>query len=484
MKTTNLSKRASVLLAAFLLPLILLLVQFQIADSFGADGPSGQGPAEAPYEADVSQKPVDGVNTAVSNHNCNTAGNPIANCGFETGDFTGWVVNDIAAPFFPLQVGGAGISPGFGLFTSQPTEGSWAALHGFDAGSPGFIELAQDVNLPDSTENLIFDYRAGWDMFNFPGSTQDRLFQVRIEPFGGGAAMQTTTILTAMAGTILTDTGSLSGTVDLSAYAGASVRISFRWIVPESSTGPAFFQLDNVLVEAQPQPGLYGVTVNGEIIRIDVNTGAAQLVGVVPSATEIEYDNLTNRAFVQESNGAFQGYEINLTTGELLTGPIFNGAAYNGLEYVGAIAYGTAITSGGGTFPSELRTLDPFSGISAPVGPTGYGPISGLAFDIHNGVMYGVAGGGITTTNFYTIDLATGTASVVGSTGILMGGLQFGFDGKLYAASAGTVAPGNLYVIDPTTGVATLVGPTGFDKISGLTLVGLNKIYLPIVFKP
>src|SRR5437870_13158897 len=36
------------------------------------------------------------------------------NCGFESGDFSGWITQDLTQPFFPLTVGGAGISPGFG----------------------------------------------------------------------------------------------------------------------------------------------------------------------------------------------------------------------------------------------------------------------------------------------------------------------------------------------------------------------------------
>jgi len=44
------------------------------------------------------------------------------------------------------------------------------------------------------------------------------------------------------------DTGPLSGMFDVSAFAGSDVRISFDWIVPESFTGPAHAQLDDVAV--------------------------------------------------------------------------------------------------------------------------------------------------------------------------------------------------------------------------------------------
>lgn len=590
-------RRVPVLLAALVLPLILILVQFQIVNSYAADSPSDQWGTdtpsvevfETPYGPTTLNDETVTKNPVPAQHDCNL-GAVLVNCGFETGDFTGWITNDLPVPLFSLQVNGAGLSTGFGFFTSQPTEGNWAALHGFDGDGPGVIQVAQDVALPAIASIMQFDYRGAWDLTSF-GAIQDRFFQVSIGPFGGGVPTQTITILTATVGTLVTDTGSLTGIVDLSAYAGTPVRLSFDWIVPENYSGPGFFQLDNVWVAQPdvtiskssqpagaievgdpltytiatsaiisdftglimtdtlpaglilnqvntsqgmcsgnavivcdigslsagsvatvtlsvtttipgevsnvatvssnepndnpanntvtetrhilsliPQPGLYGSTVNGEIIYIDVETGAADLFGTVPfQVTEIEFDNVTGRAFVQEANGAFQGDEIDIRTGQIISGPIINNAAYNGIEYVGATAYGTAIIAPAG--PSELRTIDPFSGISALVGATGVGPISGLAYDEVNGVLYGVAGGGITTTNFYTLDLNTGVANVFGSTGVVLGGLQFGPDGKLYAGSAGTVAPGNLYEINPNTGAASLIGATGFGSISGLTLV-------------
>ncbi|MDA2921210.1 hypothetical protein MYX76_17255, partial [Desulfobacterota bacterium AH_259_B03_O07] len=181
--------------------------------------------------------------------NCATIpNNPIINCGFETGDFTGWVTQDLSIPFLPMIVGGAGLTPGFGLFTSAPTQGVFAALHGFDGDGPGTIRIAQDLPLPTGASTLEFDYRCGWDMVTFGGATQNRVFEVNIEPDGGGTPLQTTTIFTAVAQTqALPDMdGNQVGIVDISAFEGNTVRISFDWFVPESFTGPAFCQLDNV----------------------------------------------------------------------------------------------------------------------------------------------------------------------------------------------------------------------------------------------
>jgi IPTL-CTERM motif len=187
---------------------------------------------------------------------CSTVpANPIANCGFETGDFTGWVTQDFAVPFFALQVSGAGLSPGFGFFDSDPTQGVFAALNGFDGEGPGTIRIAQDVSLPTGSTELVFDYRCGWSMLGF-GATEDRTFEVNIEPSGGGAPLQTDLILTAQAGTqaVPDSGGNLTGIVDVSAFAGGPFRISFDWFVPQNFTGPAFCQLDNVSVTVSATP--------------------------------------------------------------------------------------------------------------------------------------------------------------------------------------------------------------------------------------
>lgn len=129
---------------------------------------------------------------------------------------------------------------------------------------------------------LVFDYEAGW-WFGAglaDPATLDRTFEVVVEPSGGGAPMQTTTILTATAGSMNLDTGLLHGSVDLQAFEGQSVRVKFRWNIPESFTGPGFFQLDNVLLGPTgppPPPEALGVPVLSE-------SGLALLFGLIALA--------------------------------------------------------------------------------------------------------------------------------------------------------------------------------------------------------
>ncbi len=207
-----------------------------------------------PYSADVTTR--NDFDPGESAHDCTADPlNPITNCSFETGDFSGWGTVDMTVPLYPLEVNTAGVNIGFGFFTSAPTQGSFAALHGFDGDGPGTIQIYQDLTLPPGTGDMEFDYRGAWELVTF-GATQDRTFTVEVEPSGGGGALQSDLILTAEAGTFVADTGPSSATVDLSGFAGDDVRISFEWFVPENLTGPGFFQLDNILVNVIPEADL------------------------------------------------------------------------------------------------------------------------------------------------------------------------------------------------------------------------------------
>ena len=212
---------------------------------------------------------------------------------------------------------------------------------------------------------------------------------------------------------------------------------------------------------------LYGSSDLVDLFTIDLATGHGTRVGSLPqSATEIEFDALTGRAYLQYLDGAFQIQQFNINTATGIGAPINDGGSFTGLEFVGPTLYGTLITASQG--PSTLRILNPTTGVSSVIGPTGVGPISGLAYNESTAVMYGIAGGPGPAA-LYTVNLNTGAATIVGSSGIQAGSLEFGPDGILYAGGTGPNG-GNLYSISPSTGLATLVGPTGFGAVTGLTL--------------
>jgi hypothetical protein len=182
----------------------------------------------------------------------------LANGSFESGNFSGWIVQDIPQPLRALTVRTAGLSGGFGFFRTQPSEGRFSAVHGWDGSGPAVIRLAQDVSLPTNGAALAFDYRAAWNLRDFGAALYPRVFRVVILPSGGGAALALYPILTAQQGTVTTDTGRRNAIVDLAAFSGRAVRLAFEWSVPESSTGPGFFELDNVILTqgAPPPPSL------------------------------------------------------------------------------------------------------------------------------------------------------------------------------------------------------------------------------------
>jgi hypothetical protein len=151
---------------------------------------------------------------------------------------------DLESPYRAFSVVPAGITDGaFSSFATAPTNGNYAIVTGFDGSGPGHILLGKD--LPAGYSTITFDYRAGWDLVPY-GATIDRTFKVRIEPSGGGNTLQETLVLTAVAGTNVNDTGAQTATIDISSFAGRSIRVVFDWYVPQNFTGPALFQLDNV----------------------------------------------------------------------------------------------------------------------------------------------------------------------------------------------------------------------------------------------
>lgn len=180
--------------------------------------------------------------------------NPFKNCGFETGDFTNWVTQDLNRPLFPLDVLAEGAS-----------EGDFAVRNGFDGDGPGHIKVCQTVTVPLGKPLLTFDYQANWNL-TFR-ATLDRTFRVTFsEPVSGEIFSQA--VLTARAGTN-DSTGLVGGSVDLSDLADTTGQLCFDWEVPENYTGPASAMLDNVNLTGEtplppePETDIYTIDAEG-----------------------------------------------------------------------------------------------------------------------------------------------------------------------------------------------------------------------------
>lgn len=126
---------------------------------------------------------------------------------------------------------------------------------------------------------------------------------------------------------------------------------------------------------------------------------------------------------------------------------------------------------------STLYDVDPATGgLSNPRSTTPAGALSGIALNSAGTLLYGftpVLG------NLVTINPVTGATSVVGPTGLLLveGDLAFGPTGTLYGADAISGATQSLVSFNLTTGAATIVGTLATDDISGLAFSSGGTFY-------
>jgi len=163
----------------------------------------------------------------------------LVNGSFETGNFTGWTTSGLSSPYIRNpQVVPTGTT-GYG-FVATPTDGNFVVLAGFDGAGPGTMRIAQVVALPSgSISNLTFDWRAMWSHTQLP-----RTLSVNVETVGGSLLGSFLVYTTTPPGGA--DTGNQTSTVDLSAFAGQTVRVAIDQFIPQNFTGPAQMQIDNV----------------------------------------------------------------------------------------------------------------------------------------------------------------------------------------------------------------------------------------------
>jgi hypothetical protein len=116
----------------------------------------------------------------------------------------------------------------------------------------------------------------------------------------------------------------------------------------------------------------------------------------------------------------------------------------------------------------NIGTVDVATGTATVIGNAGV-VLTDLAFD-PSGNLYG-----LNFTNLYKVNKTTGAATLVGAMGIPGGNaLTFGVDGTLYSAGNASTA---LYTVNTSTGAATSIGTTGFASSGDLAFKGGN-LYL------
>ena len=400
---------------------------------------------------------------------------PLVNGSFETGDFSGWIVSGTSFP--PPQV--------VKNFNSGwvATDGVYFATHGFSANTPGVIRIAQDIPVTASAARLAFDYRAGWDMTASSNSTQARTFAVTVQPGGGDNSTLNAVQLTAAPGTKNPDTGKLSGGVDLSAYAGTTIRICFDANIPEANTGPGLFELDNVRL-------LPSNTWTGTALPPDWNTPGNWDLGHVPTDREAALITAGNATL---SSGVVAG-RVELSSGTLnWSGGTMNGtmnvapgsslnighSPYNAKNLNGTInnsgtitwTASSSLTMGDGSQINNQGVFDAQNSLSIW---SGGWSVTKPVFNNGGTLLISrdsgsVAIDGVTLANTGTIDIRTGMLSVFGNytqSGLL--DLSIGGTGALY---------GQLFV----SGELTLSGTVRVNLINGFQ-PAVGQRFTPVTF--
>lgn len=123
--------------------------------------------------------------------------------------------------------------------------------------------------------------------------------------------------------------------------------------------------------------------------------------------------------------------------------------------------YGSTGTAGGGT----IITIDPATGSGTLVGTTGLGAVQGLAINTL-GHVYGTTLSATTgASTLYRLDAVTAAPTPVGPTGAaFLEGIAFDESDVLYGVTFG----GTLVTLSTGTGAATAVGSTGLSGWAGL----------------
>lgn len=229
---------------------------------------------------------------------------------------------------------------------------------------------------------------------------------------------------------------------------------------------------------------LLGVTFAGDVYLINESTAAGTLVGSsgvqrLNSLTEDGAGGFLSATSLLPPAGGGELVSINASTGEGTVGASID--LGGNVVSIRALAVSPAATlfaannppAGSVTVETELYTLDPVSGVAELVGQTGLEGLQALTFS-PGGTLYGWSGGGLTGAirpGLVILDPATGLASdvdpAVDDQDLNLQSITFGLDGSTLFG----VTNNDLYTIDLASGAATLVGSGAYSDIRGLAAV-------------
>jgi DNA-binding beta-propeller fold protein YncE len=215
---------------------------------------------------------------------------------------------------------------------------------------------------------------------------------------------------------------------------------------------------------------LVAVDSNRNLYEIDMTTGAKTLIGVVSAnaatTAGLAYDRATGTIYLT-STGNDSVYELDLATGTATLIGAYGDAAIvmHGLEWDSS----TGTLYGVSSHNNGLYSISTTTGAATLIGTSPLTSFTNLGYNSDTGVMY--ATNSATPENFYSMDLATGTPTLIGplSGPLNPNGLAYDWDnGLMYMVDNNT---DTLYTIDMGTGLATGIGSTGTGNLLGLVYI-------------
>jgi hypothetical protein len=224
--------------------------------------------------------------------------------------------------------------------------------------------------------------------------------------------------------------------------------------------------------------GSSGIQNNGEILRIDISSGAGELIGpsLFPEIKSISVHPKTNVVYGVVSNfEESQIVRINANGGDsynLFTVPVRD---------MYGISFDTSGTLYGVTKEGELYELDLFFKTATFVTDAEV-PVSNIAFNPLTNELWASAyiTFGPNKDRIFKINLNNGDTTLVGITG--MGTINYAlvFDGfgKLFAVTGAPSQINDFIHIDTLTGAGTVIGQVGYKNITGLAYIwdGLTSV--------
>lgn len=207
----------------------------------------------------------------------------IVNGSFETGNFSGWTFINPSSGYRNWAVTGAGFGgDDGGAFTlpkaTAPQHGTYDAWNGVTAGANQSYILYQDVTLPSGNYAALTwldKYQMNYTQFC---TTQCGTANYRVQILNtSNVLLQTLYSVTTLTNTN-TNTGWVTHNVDVSAYAGQTIRLRFFTIVDKELQGPGQVEIDGVSLQTATTKGTfqfssptYSVNENGNFATITVN---------------------------------------------------------------------------------------------------------------------------------------------------------------------------------------------------------------------